>query len=54
MFADKALGEIQAGCSYRVIPWKMGVVTKLLCVLPDALFDWALAGRARKRLLGEP
>ena len=47
-FADQAFAAIQAGASYRVIPWQMGVVAKLLRVLPNALFDNALAGRARK------
>lgn len=48
VFADQAFNAIQAGTSYRVIPWQMGVVAKLLRVLPNALFDKALAGRARK------
>lgn len=48
VFADQAFNAIQAGASYRVIPWQMGVVAKLLRVLPNALFDKALAGRARK------
>ena len=47
-FADKAFAAIEAGASYRVIPWQMGVVAKLLRLLPNALFDKALAGRARK------
>lgn len=47
-FADKAFASIHAGHSYRVIPWQMGVVAKLLRLLPNALFDKALAGRARK------
>ena len=47
-FAEKAFGAIAAGSSYRVIPWQMGVVAKLLRVLPNALFDKALSGRARK------
>ncbi len=47
-FAEKAFQAIEAGASYRVIPWQMGVVAKLLRVLPNALFDRALAGRARK------
>ena len=47
-FAEKALAAIQAGNSYSVIPWQMGVVAKLLRLLPNALFDLALAGRARK------
>ena len=47
-FADQAFAAIEAGASYRVIPWQMGVVAKLLRLLPNALFDKALAGRARK------
>lgn len=47
-FADQALRAIEAGVSYRVIPWQMGVVAKLLRMLPDGLFDAVLAGRARK------
>ena len=47
-FADKAFATIDAGCSYRVIPWQMGVVAKLLRLLPNVVFDRALAGRARK------
>lgn len=47
-FARQALRAIAAGVSYRVIPWPMGVVAKLLRVLPDALFDKLFAGRPRK------
>ena len=47
-FAEKAFQAIEAGDSYRVIPWQMGVVAKLLRVLPNALFDKAFKGRARK------
>jgi short-subunit dehydrogenase len=47
-FADQAFAVIQAGHSYRVIPWQMGVVAKLLRLLPDGVFDKALAGRPRK------
>lgn len=47
-FADKAFDAIVAGASYRVFPWQMGVVAKLLRLLPNPVFDWALAGRARK------
>ena len=48
-FADTAFGAIEAGNSYRVIPWQMGVVAKLLRLLPNPLFDKLLAGRARKK-----
>ncbi len=52
-FADKAFEAITAGASYRVIPWQMGVVAKLMRALPNALFDQVLAGRPRKRRQGE-
>lgn len=48
VFSDKAFQAIERGASYKVIPWQMGVVAKLLRVLPNALLDKALAGRARK------
>ena len=47
-FAERAFAAIQAGVSYRVIPWQMAVVAKLLRVLPDALFDRLMSGRGRK------
>jgi short-subunit dehydrogenase len=53
VFVDKAFGAIHAGHSYHVIPWQMGVVAKLLRLLPNVLFDRALAGRARKHRQGE-
>jgi short-subunit dehydrogenase len=47
-FAEKAFKAIESGVSYRVIPWQMGVVAKLLRVLPNGVFDRAFAGRPRK------
>ncbi len=47
-FADRSFKAITVGTSYRVIPWQMGVVAKLLRLLPNALLDRLLAGRSRK------
>lgn len=47
-FADRAFAAITAGASYRVIPWQMGIVAKLMRLLPNAWFDRLLVGRARK------
>ena len=47
-FADQAFDAIVAGTSYRVIPWQMGVLAKLLRLIPNALFDRLLARRPRK------
>jgi short-subunit dehydrogenase len=52
-FADRAFRAIEAGASYRVIPWQMGIVAKILRLLPNALFDKVLAGRPRKHRQGE-
>ena len=51
-FAEQAYRTIRAGVSYRVIPWQMGVVAKLLRLLPNPLFDRVFAGRPRKRREG--
>jgi short-subunit dehydrogenase len=47
-FARQAAQAIAEGTSYRVIPWQMGWVAKLLRLLPNAVFDRAFAGRPRK------
>ena len=47
-FAAQAFAAIEAGVSYRVIPWQMGIVAKLLRLLPDRAFDKAFSGRPRK------
>ena len=47
-FARRAVDAIEAQTSYRVIPWQMGVVAKLLRVLPNWAFDRLFGNRARK------
>ena len=47
-FANKAYTSIAQGHSYRVIPWQMGWVARLMRVLPNWLYDRALANRPRK------
>ncbi len=51
-FAERALRVIDSGASYRVIPWQMGLVAKLLRLLPDAWFDRLLQGQPRKHRAG--
>jgi short-subunit dehydrogenase len=48
-FADRAHAAIAAQASYRVIPWQMGIVAKLMRALPNAVLDRLLAGRPRKQ-----
>ena len=52
-FARRAQRAIAAGGSYCVIPWQMAIATRLMRLLPDALFDRLAAGRPRKRRQGE-
>lgn len=47
-FAERAFRAIEAGDSYRVIPWQMGLVAKLMRLLPNPWFDRLFAGRGRK------
>ena len=48
-FSNRAYEAIASGASYRVIPWQMGWVAKLLRLLPNTLYDKLLSGRPRKR-----
>jgi short-subunit dehydrogenase len=52
-FASRACDSMIRGDSYRVIPWQMGWVARLLRCLPNALYDRAVQGRQRKRREGE-
>ena len=47
-FAEQSFSKIEKGSSYSVIPWQMGVIAKLLRLMPNVLLDIALAGRQRK------
>ena len=47
-FARRAADRIDAGTSYAVIPWQMGVVAKLLRVLPNWAFDRLMGSRPYK------
>jgi NAD(P)-dependent dehydrogenase (short-subunit alcohol dehydrogenase family) len=47
-FASRAARAIARGDSYRVIPWQMGVVAKLLRALPNALFDLVFSRAPQK------
>ena len=47
-FARQAVRVIEAGRSFVVIPWQMGVVASVLRLMPTALFDAAFARAPRK------
>ncbi|HEY8100263.1 MAG TPA: SDR family oxidoreductase [Burkholderiaceae bacterium] len=47
-FAAAAVTAIDAGTSYKVIPWQMGWVAKLLRLLPNWLYDAAFARAPHK------
>lgn len=53
-FAERARRAIEAGRSYRVIPWQMVIVAKLLRGLPNPWFDRMLSGRPRKARQHQP
>jgi NAD(P)-dependent dehydrogenase (short-subunit alcohol dehydrogenase family) len=47
-FAAQAVRAIEAGAGFRVIPWPMGLVAKLLRVLPNFIFDLLFARAPQK------
>ena len=52
-FANQAFEAIERGTSYRIIPWQMGVLAKLMRLLPNAIFDKLVSGRGRKPRAGQ-
>jgi NAD(P)-dependent dehydrogenase (short-subunit alcohol dehydrogenase family) len=53
-FAARAIAAIDAGTSYRVIPWQMGVVARLLRCLPNVVYDWAFSRAPHKARAAAP
>ncbi|MBX6318592.1 SDR family oxidoreductase [Pigmentiphaga sp.] len=47
-FAEKAADALDRGVRYTVIPWQMGIVAKLLRLLPDAVYDHFAVRAPRK------
>lgn len=47
-FARKAAAAIDAGDSFRVIPWQMGMVAKVVRALPNWLYDMAFSNAPHK------
>lgn len=52
-FAEQAAAVIARGDSYRVLPWQMGAVAKLLRLLPNFVFDRLFARAPTKQRQGE-
>ncbi len=46
--AERFAAAIERGVTYTVIPWPMGVVAKILRVLPDWLYDLLFTSAPRK------
>ena len=46
--ARRIARAIESGRSYSVVPWQMAIVGRILGVLPNAIYDRLLAGRAHK------
>lgn len=46
--AERFARAVERGVSYTVIPWQMGIVAKVLRLLPNFLYDRLFAGAPRK------
>lgn len=53
-FAQQAVQAILSRASYRVIPWQMGVLAKILRLLPNWLFDKITSKRKQKPRVTAP
>jgi NAD(P)-dependent dehydrogenase (short-subunit alcohol dehydrogenase family) len=46
--AERFAAAIARGTSYLVIPWQMGIVARLMRILPNWLYDYLFTGAPRK------
>src|SRR5690606_413023 len=51
-FAAHAGRAIEQNVSYKVIPWQMACVAKLLRIVPDRVYDYFAVRRERKPRIG--
>lgn len=47
-FAEQAVAAIERGDSYRIIPWQMAWIAKLMRLLPNRIYDMAFANAPHK------
>ena len=52
-FAKRAVRAIARQTTYTVIPWQMGIVAKLMRMLPNAWFDALFANKKHKPRVNE-
>ncbi|MFZ1892224.1 MAG: short-chain dehydrogenase, partial [Formosimonas sp.] len=52
-FAARAVAAIDKQKSYTVIPWQMGVLAKIMRLVPNAVYDKLVSGRKRKPRAGD-
>jgi short-subunit dehydrogenase len=48
VFAHKFADAVEAKARFKIIPWQMGVVARLMRLIPPFLWDWAMKNAPRK------
>ena len=48
VFAHKFANAVEAKVRFKIIPWQMGVVARLMRFIPPVLWDWAMKNAPRK------
>jgi short-subunit dehydrogenase len=48
VFAHKFANAVEAKARFKIIPWQMGVVARLMRFIPPFLWDWAMKNAPRK------
>jgi short-subunit dehydrogenase len=48
VFAHKFANAVEAKVRFKIIPWQMGVVARLMRLIPPVLWDWVMKNAPRK------
>ena len=49
IFAHKFANAVEAKVRFKIIPWQMGVVARLMRFIPPFLWDWAMKNAPQKK-----
>jgi short-subunit dehydrogenase len=51
IFAHKFANAVEAKVRFKIIPWQMGVVARLMRLIPPVLWDWVMKNAPHKKRL---
>ena len=49
VFAEKFADAVEAKVRFKIIPWQMGIIAKIMCLIPPRLWDYLMKNTPHKK-----